>query len=62
MLGIHFLRQEFQWCNLKDFSGLMPVETLLVEEGEGGDHEGDGAGDDEDPADGAHTTCHLTHT
>ena len=42
-------------------SGLMPVEALLVEEGEGGDHEGDGAGDDEHPADGAHTTCHLAH-
>ena len=39
----------------------MPVEALLVEEGEGGDHEGDGAGDDEHPADGAHPTCHLTH-
>ena len=42
-------------------SGLVPVEALLVEEGEGGDHEGDGAGDDEHPADGAHPACHLTH-
>ena len=42
-------------------SGLMPVKALLVEKGEGGDHEGDGAGDDEHPADGAHPTCHLTH-
>lgn len=43
-------------------SGLMPVKALLVEKGEGGDHEGDGAGDDEDPADGAHSTRQLTHT
>ena len=43
-------------------SGLLPVEALLVEKGEGGDHEGDGAGDDEDPAHGAHPTCQLTHT
>ena len=42
------------------FVFLLPVEALLVKQGEGGDHEGNRTGDDEDATDGAHAARHLT--